>query len=200
MEKEPKYDKIRGWLWLPAIALIAQPLDLFRKTILPLFESRLPNYRYEIDVPILIGDILLLVMVAVVAWLFFNRKRIAPIVFICYIIIVVLMWEIIDGMFEISREQPFIGMMIHTLVVLPYLLLSKRVKETFTEELNISIMIEKIFIPVSPVLITVYLRLRKMKYFVFLIAIFFLFFSVLLNCALLSLRIDGDLSHILDYL
>lgn len=180
MEKIKNYNKIGGWLWLPAIALMVQPVSLFIKSI-PLFKSYGPPFRLEVNVPILIGDIILLIMVAIVAWFFFNRKRIAPALYILKIIIMVLMWEIIDGLINSGIDPPYIGMLLHCLVILPFLVLSKRVYETFVEELNSNIWIEKVFIRLSPFLINSYLQLRKMKWLVFVFVILFLCFALFLN-------------------
>lgn len=200
MEKIKHYNKIRGWLWLPAIALLVQPLSFFAGSILPFFQRHGPNIRLTVNVPVLIGDIVLLSMVAIVAWLFFNSKKISPALYILKIIIMVLMWEIMDGLIESQKDPPFIGMMFHCLVIIPYLVLSERVKATFVEDLNSAIKIEKIFMGLSPFLLSFYLRIRKMRFLVFVLVILFLFFSIILNCAIRSLRIHGDLLHTFNYL
>lgn len=200
MDEQRNYDKISGWLWLPAIALIIQPLSFFTGNILPLLKSLGPNFRLVVNVPILIGDIVLLSMVAIVAWFYFHRKRIAPALYILKIIFMVLMWEIMDGLIEHQNDPPFIGMMFHILVIIPFLTLSERVKETFVEELDSRNKLENFFVKFSHSLAGLYLRLRKMRYIIFVFAILFLFLSVILNCAIRSLRINGDLLHTFDYL
>jgi hypothetical protein len=199
MDKIESYDKIRGWLWLPALALMVQPIGFVTRCIVPFFRIHAP-YVLKINVPILIGDIILLCMTAIVAWLYFSRKKIAPILYIINIIIMVLMWEILDGIIESQNDPPFIAMMFHTLIIMPYLLLSNRVKETFIEELNEKITIERIFMGISQSLLSLYLKMGKKKTNVFIFVILFQLFTILLNCALRSLRIDGDLMHIFNYL
>lgn len=180
MDETKNYDKITGWLWLPAIALMVQPVSFFTKSI-PFFKSHGPYIRLEVNVPILIGNIVILFMVAIVAWFFFNRKRIAPGLYILKIVIMVLMWEIMDGLINSWNDPPYIGMLLHCLVILPFLVLSKRVEATFVEELNSTIVIEKVFIKLSPFLINSYLKLRKMKWLIFVFVILFLCFALFLN-------------------
>jgi hypothetical protein len=199
MEKTRHNNKIEGWLWLPAIALMIQPLSFFA-SILPFFKNPGPNIHLTINGLVLIGDIVLLSMVAIVAWFYFNKKKIAPALYILKIIIMVLMWEIMDGLIESQKDPPFIGMMFHCLVIIPYLVLSERVKVTFVEELNSAVKIEKIFMRLSPVLLSFYLKIRKMRFLVFVLVLLFLCFTIILNCAIRSLRVDGDLMHTFNYL
>ena len=200
MEETRKYDKISGWLWLPAIALMIQPLVFFTGSILPFMKSHGPHIRLGVNVPILIGDIVLLLMVVIVAWFYINRKRIAPALYILQIIFMVLMWETMDGLIEHQNDPPFLGMIFHVLVIIPFLTLSIRVKETFVEELDITKKLENFLTGFSQNLMSYYLKLRKSRYLIFLFAILFLFISTILNCAIRSLRINGDLLHTFDYL
>ena len=200
MEKTESFNKIKGWLWMPAIALLIQPVSFVADNIVPFFKSHAPFVHFTINIPVLIGDIIMLCMVAIVAWFYFKRKKIAPMLYIIKIIIVVLMWEIMDGLVESQNDPPIVGTMFHSLVVIPYLALSKRVKETFVEELNGKIMIERIFMGISSSLNNLYLKIRKMKALIFVFVILLVFFSIILNCALRSLRIEGDLLHTFEYL
>ena len=200
MDKTRNYDKITGWLWLPAITLMIQPMTLFNQSIQSFLRSHGTHFRMEVNVPSLIGDIVLLSMIAIVAWFYFHRKRIAPALYILMIIFMVLMWEIMDGLIEHQNDPPFLGMMFHVLVIIPFLTLSNRVKETFVEELDSTRKLEKLFTGFSQNLIRIYLRLRKKRYIIFVFAILFLFFSVILNSAIRSLRINGDLLHTFYYL
>lgn len=199
MSTTDKYDKISGWLWLPAIGLALQPLQFVLLNIVPFFQDHYP-FRIKINYPVLIGDIILLVLIGIVSWFFFNRKRHAPALYILYILFMVIMWEVVDGLHESQNDPPFIAMIFHTLVIIPYLVLSKKVKTTFNIELQGKIYIEKVFIPFSTFLDTFYSKLCNRGYFIFVIAILFLFASAILNCALRSLRIDGDLLHTFQYL
>lgn len=199
MEKIIYYDKIKGWLWMPALALMVQPIGFVTRCIVPFFKIHAP-YIMKINFPILMGDIILLCMTAIVAWLYFSRKKIAPILYIINIIIMVLIWEILDGLIESQNDPPFIAMMFHTLVIMPYLFLSNRVKATFVEEINEKITIERIFMGISESLESLYFKIGKKKNLVFIFVIIFQVLTIILNCALRSLRIDGDLLHIFNYL
>ena len=199
MSASDKYDKINGWLWLPALGLAVQPLHFVLLNIVPFFQVHYP-FKIKIDYPLLIADIILLVLIGIVSWFFFNRKRYTPALYILYILFMVIMWEVVDGLYESQNDPPFIAMIFHTLVIIPYLVLSKRVKTTFNNELQEKIYIERVFIPVSTFLDKFYSKLCKRGYFIFVIAILFLFASIILNCALRSLRIDGDLLHTFQYL
>jgi hypothetical protein len=180
MDDSKSYEKIKGWLWLPAIALMVQPVSFVIKGILPFFKYYGPHIRLEVSVPMLIGDIVLLIMVAIVAWFYFNRKKIAPALYVAKILIMVLMWEIMDGLIDSQHDPPYMGMLVHSLVILPYLVLSKTVERTFTVELNSKVRIERIFIRPAPFLMKYYLKLRKMRWLVFVFVILFLCFSVLI--------------------
>jgi len=193
-------NKISGWLWLPALALIIQPISFVNNSIIPLFKNLAPNIKIKINVPILIADLIILTMVAIVAWFYFTRKKIAPILFILQIVIMILLWEIMDGLINSQNDPPFLGMLFHSLIIIPFLLLSRRVKETFVEELNEKYRIDRIFLSIESSLMRVLTKLRNMKYLIFLAIFIFLVFCVLLNCALRSLRIDGDILHTFDYL
>ncbi len=112
----------------------------------------------------------------------------------------VLMWEIVDGLHESQNDPPFIAMIFYCIVIVPYFTLSKRVHETFVIELNNEVLIERIFFPLTSFLKQFYFGLVKSKYFIFLFMIVFVFLGILINCALRSLRIAGDLVHTFDYL
>lgn len=199
MEKEIKYDKIGAWLWLPALGLMIAPISFISKNIVPFFQNHYP-YKLTIDYTIMLADIFLLIMVGIVAWHFFKRKAHTPIIYIIYILVMVLMWEIVDGLHQSQNDPPFIAMIFYCIVIVPYFVLSVRVKETFIVELNNEVLIEKIFLPFTSFLNRFFLALKKSRYLIFLIMILFVFVGILLNCALRSLRIDGDLLHTFDYL
>lgn len=199
METAIKYNKIGGWLWLPALGLVITPLSFISKSIVPLFQNHYP-YRVTIDYTILLADIFLLILVGIVAWHFFKRKTHTPIIYIIYILVMVLMWEIVDGLHQSQNDPPFIAMIFYCIVIVPYFVLSVRAKETFVVELNNGVFVEKIFLPFISFLNRFYSALKKSKYFIFLIMILFVFAGIILNCALRSLRIDGDLIHTFDYL
>ncbi|MCD4793643.1 MAG: DUF2569 domain-containing protein [Bacteroidales bacterium] len=199
MNTSGKYNKIRGWLWLPAIGLIITPISFITKSIIPLFQNHYP-FRVEIDYTIMFADLFLLIMVGIISWFFFKRKKHTPIIYIIYILLMVLMWEIVDGLHESQNDPPFIAMIFYCIVIVPYFTLSKRVHETFVIELNNEVLIERIFFPLTSFLKQFYFGLVKSKYFIFLFMIVFVFLGILINCALRSLRIAGDLVHTFDYL
>ena len=194
-----KYNKIRGWLWLPAIGLIITPISFINKCIIPLFQD---HYLFivKIDYTIMFADIFLLILVGIISWLFFKRKKHTPVIYIIYILLMVLMWEIVDGLHESQNDPPFIAMIFYCLAIVPYFTLSKRVKETFIVELSHENFIEKIFIPVESLLKRLHSTLTKSKYFIFLFMLLFILAGILLNCTLRSMRIDGDLLHTFNYL
>ena len=172
----------------------------FTRSIHPFLKTHGPHLRLEVNIPILIGDIVLLSMVIIVAWFYFNRKRIAPGLYILKIIIMVLLWETMDGLIEHQNDPPLFGMIFHVLVIIPLLTLSNRVKETFVEELDNTEKLENFFTGFSQNMVSFYLKLQKMRFLIFVFAILFLFISNILNCVLRSLRINGDIIHTFDYL
>ncbi len=199
MEQTENYTKIGGWLWLPALGLIVTPISFIFKCIVPIFQNHSP-FRVIIDYTILNADFFLLIMVGIVSWFFFKRKKNAAPVYIIFILIMVLLWEILDGLHDSQNDPPFISMIFYSLVIVPYFVLSKRVKGTFVLELDKDVFIERLFLSTSSALNKFYNGLVKSRYFIFLIMLLFVFAGIILNCALRSLRIDGDLLHTFDYL
>lgn len=191
---------IRGWLLLPALALVYAPISFVLNTIVPFFRDHGPYIKVRINYPILIGDLIILAMVAVVAWFFFTKKRIAPILFILYVIAMTLLWDTVDGLFESQNDPPFISMMFHCMVYIPYFVRSKRVAATFVNDLDASKVPDGWFVRLSPNLEAFYSRLVRTGWFIILLSILFTITGVLLNCALRSLRINGDLWHTFEYL
>jgi len=199
MENTKEYTKLGGWLWLPALGLIVTPISFIFKCVIPIFQNHAP-FRVIIDYTILNADFFLLIMVGIVSWFFFKRKKNAAAIYIIYIVIMVLMWEILDGLHESQNDPPFIAMIFYSMVIVPYFVLSQRVKNTFIMELDRDIFIERIFLPISFFLNRFYNTLVKSRYFIFLIMLLFVFVGIILNCALRSIRIDGDIWHTFDYL
>lgn len=199
MDSDNTYKKITGWLWIPAIGLIISPVSFIIGSIVPLFQDHFP-FRISVDYIILVADLILFGLMGILAWFFFKRKKHTPIIYIIFILFMVLLWEIIDGVHESQNDPPFIAMIFYCLAIVPLFILSKRTDRTFVKKLSGDIFIEKFIMPVSSFLCKFYNLLKRSKYFIFLIMIIFIFLGILLNCALRSYRIDGDLFHTFDYL
>jgi len=138
---------IRGWLILPAIGLVVSPVLLvivIIQQILTLLDHG--QYR-QLDILFFLGfDILskvvLLVLVCVVAYLFFKRRSGAPTTFILYLLAylgfagVELLWGMIafgaDTLVPLLRSTNIIGIAIACAIWIPYFRLSRQVKRTFT--------------------------------------------------------------------
>jgi hypothetical protein len=199
MEKTEKQTKITGWLWMPAIGLIITPISFISKNIAPFLRNHYP-YRLSVDYTIMLADIFLLVLVGILSWYFFKCKKHSHVLYVIYVLIMVLMWLVIDGVHESQNDPPFIAMFFYCMVVVPYLVLSKNAKETFIAELQSSVFIERIVMSSSKFLTMFYAFLSKNKWMIFVLMFAFLFASIILNCALRSIRIDGDISHTIEYL
>jgi hypothetical protein len=150
------YDRIGGWLILPAIGLVISPIGLaigVATYLWPAFESEFwsrlttpgsPHY-HPLIAPLFVfelaGNILFFIWVLALALLFFQRWAATPTVFIAYLV-ARLVFVVADAVFAYQiplMAQQAQGALVGGLAVwivacviwVPYFLLSKRVKGTF---------------------------------------------------------------------
>lgn len=157
-EQEPKEPKgIGGWLILVAIGRIIAPILLLFtiwRIYLPYFRDGLllelsnpDNQAYSsLWRPIILFEVsinaIMLIVGVILLYLFFSKKRSFPKAFIGFCIFTILI-TIVDGILvyklqkEITNEYIFTGFsdvfkaVVNSAVWIPYMLLSKRVKNTF---------------------------------------------------------------------
>ena len=125
--------KIAGWLLLPALALVVQPISFLHK-IYAVLQRAPAGARIVVNWPSLWFDLILLVMVALVSWAFFRKRACAPPLFMAHVLLMWLAWAIINGFADQYLDEGLIGMTVHLAVLIPYLLFSRRVREVFVGE------------------------------------------------------------------
>lgn len=151
-----KYESIGGWLILVAIGLILSPLMIAGQTF-PMYSEIFSNGTWEaistvssetynpalaflIKLEMLINGVLFLIWIYM--WfLFFSKKREFPMWFIT-ISLFTLIFIIVDAVaissvmsneenFDADTAKQFFRSLISSMVWIPYMLISKRVKSTF---------------------------------------------------------------------
>lgn len=136
---------IGGWLILPAIGLIGGPIanatNIIRLHRLKALYNLFGDLPSSIKSAIMWQTLILLVFICFqicVAVLFFRKKRIAPGAFITLLIGNLIVSFICAAWTSDVFNIPFkvggvVGAVVYSAVWIPYFLLSKRVKNTFTE-------------------------------------------------------------------
>lgn len=141
---------IGGWLILPMIALFIQPVKLAIE-LRKIFTVHYP-YRIIINYKILILDVIIVLLVSYIAYFFFKKKQVTPMLFVFLYLFLFAVW----GFFFISDHavdfQPLFASIIGCLVFVPYFVFSKRVRATFTHSLDRSVVWERILLPATPLL------------------------------------------------
>jgi hypothetical protein len=184
--------KIAGWLLLPAIALCVQPVGFFYKIYLVLGHAP-SNARIFVIWPALWFDCLLLVMVAMVSWGFFRKRSYTPPLFMTYIMLMWVSWAVISGLASQYQDEGLIGMIVHLVVLVPYLLFSRRVAATFVcEPVNPA----DRFLTALAAYPSLWFRfLQRQRWFTPLYLVLFLATVIVFNAAVRSLYLNGNLSE-----
>jgi hypothetical protein len=148
---------IRGWLILPLLALVIQPIS-FVSSLAGFFKAVNP-FRISLNIYILIYNILVILLTLHVAYFFFKKKAITPVYFILYRAAIFIPWVYIYFLGEkypltsASRgnlAQPLIAHAVGLLILIPYFLFSKRVKATFTLPLGPGLRLEGFMVSIQP--------------------------------------------------
>ena len=178
---------IKGWLILPVLALIVQPLSFIRTLIG--FVQAVNPFRISLNIYILVYDIFVTLLTLHVAYFFFKKKSITPMYFIIYRIVIFIPWVFlyfIGGKYPLTAAsqanlvQPLIAHTLGLLIFIPYFVFSKRVKATFNQPLEVGNRIEGMLEPIQPFFLKLEVFLRKAGKFliplvlVFIILTFFL--------------------------
>ena len=190
---EPRIKGIKGWLILPVLALVVQPIS-FVKSLIGFLQVVNP-FRISLNIYILVYDILLTLLTLHVAYFFFKKKSITPMYFIIYRIAIFIPWVFIyfiGGKYpltaasEVSLVQPLIAHTLGLLIFIPYFVLSKRVKATFNQPLKPGNRFEGMMVPIQPFFRKVESFLHKTRFFLIpltLVVIIMTFFLVILITA-----------------
>jgi Protein of unknown function (DUF2569) len=119
-----------GWLVLPMIALLVQPIVLLRELYRYFYGFRGPF------VPMIKWHAVALDAVVFVPWiavtlLFFRRRRAAPGAFSLYYVLIYAFWSVVS-LFEPGAAHLILTTGLGCCVFVPYLACSRRVQATFT--------------------------------------------------------------------
>ncbi|MDH4135164.1 MAG: DUF2569 domain-containing protein [Anaerolineae bacterium] len=167
---------IGGCLIYPLLFLVVQPIA-FLWALSALFRSR-PYLRYEIYWPNAIADVITLSLTLAVLVMFLRKKRIVPALFVGLLAFLFVLWA---GMaFILLRPAgtadpigPFMVLFLQCFILIPYLTLSGRVKNTFVGELDSSSSLDRLFIPIASPLERFYGWLVRIGKWVFLLVLSF---------------------------
>lgn len=174
---------IGGWLFLPAIVIIFSPILFIMKNLEVFRMAQKFNFRVIINYPAMTINLIILFCLALVAYLFFKKKEIAPASFILYILIGFSLWSIHDT-FASKLKAPIIANIFTSFVLIPYFVYSKRVKVTFTNELNNNIWVERWVNHLTPFLKSFYAFLYKTRKILLLEIFLFVAINVVLQSIL----------------
>jgi len=178
---------IRGWLLLPLLALVIQPIS-FLISLSGFLKAANP-FRIPLNIYILIYDILVVLLTLHVAYFFFKKKAITPIYFIFYRVVIFIPWVYIyflGGKYPLTSAsqgnlaQPLIAHAIGLLILIPYFIFSKRVKATFTLPLEPGRGLEAFMVSIQPVFEKVEAFLNKTRKFAIPGILAFIFLNIFL--------------------
>jgi Protein of unknown function (DUF2569) len=153
---------IRGWLWLPAVALLVQPFAFIHNNLSVMFQARSIGGSITVDYSVLAVDLVLLLFTAVVTYLFFGRKALAPAAYVSSVVCTFLLWMIRDT-FASEFKAPLIGIAVGWIVLIPYFVFSKRVRITFAEPLDANCWPDRLLFLSAPAFQKVYKWLARLK-------------------------------------
>ncbi len=154
---------IGGWLVLPALVLIFVPISAVLKNYDAYQAAQgFGAVRIYLIYPILAIDAIILISALLLGRLFFRKRRIAPPCLILHFALVFCMWNYADAFLH-NYDVPIVQPTAHCLFFIPYLTLSRRVQNTFTEDLDRTRWLDRIFCPVSSGLEALYRFLRRTR-------------------------------------
>lgn len=152
-----KQTKITGWLWIAVLSLAIQPL-LFIRILYGL--TRTGFHGMLINYVIILYDLITSLLSMHLLYLMFKRREIFTAYFVTFRIAIYLFWTFIifwamnlpiSSTSSAALFQPFFAHIITLIFIVPYLLLSRRVRETFTEPLDTSRPLEAFLPPLIPI-------------------------------------------------
>lgn len=189
-----KHGSIGGWL-LPASALCLQPVFFVLKIVHVMRSA--PSFGGHITViwPAFWFDALMLSMVGIVSWAFFRKRSVAPGLFVAYVLLMWICWAVISGVSSTHLDNGLIAMLFHVAVLLPYMVFSRRVANTFVLPPDPSYFMDRLLVRVGKPAENLYRFLGRQRWLVAIHIILFLTVVVFLNSAVRSLWLNGNLSE-----
>lgn len=190
-----KTGSIGGWLLLPALALCLQPVFVVLKTFQEMKTAWSFGGRVIVIWPALWFDALLLIMVGIVSWAFFRKRTVAPGLFVAYVLMMWICWAFISGVSDTDLNDSPIAMLFHLTVLLPYMVFSKRVADTFVLPPDPRHIMDGLLLRVAKPQENLYRFLKRQRWLVAVHIILFVALVVFLNSAVRSLMLNGNLSE-----
>jgi hypothetical protein len=185
LELTQSYQKkgLGGWLALPTLAIVWQPIGFVWRHYEAYREWRrlgaIGAVRYWVNYPVLAIDVVILICVALLGYLFFKKKRIAPPGFVIYSLLIFCLWNYTDAFLSELRAA-VIPNLVHCLLFIPYMVFSRRVRNTFTAELGQTSWIDRLLGRFAPALESFYGFLRRRRWFVIPAAVLFVVINTVL--------------------
>jgi hypothetical protein len=188
-----KTGSIGGWLLLPALALCLQPVFFVLKIVQVMRTA--PSFGGHISViwPAFWFDALMLIMVGIVSLAFFRKRSVAPGLFVAYVLLMWICWAAISGVSSTHLDNGLIAMLFHLIVLLPYMVFSRRVADTFVLPPDPSYFMDRLLVRVGKPPENLYRFLRRQRWLVAVHIILFLVLVVFLNSAVRSFYLNGNL-------
>jgi hypothetical protein len=190
-----KHGKIGGWLLLPALALSVQPVFIVVKTLRVVRSAPAFGGRIFVIWPAFWFDLILLIMVGLVSWAFFRKRSIAPSLFVAHVLLMWLCWAVISGVSRTYVGDGLAGMIFHLIVLCPYMVLSRRVANTFVLPPDQSCALDRLLARISVPFETLYGFLRRQRWLAPVHMAVFMVVMVILTSAVRSLYLNGNLSE-----
>ncbi len=172
---------IGGCLLYPLFFLVMQPISLL--VILTGYSTRRlcpPGYRcrYQIIWPNVALDALIIILTLVLLVLFLRKKAILPALFVA---VLGLLFTLATGATMILPNpggdadpvRSFVVLFVQCFVLMPYFVLSKRVKNTFVAPLDSGSVLDRLVLPVAPLLERFYIWLVGRGKLIFLLVLGF---------------------------
>jgi len=194
MAAKPPLSGIGGWLFLPLLVLVLQPI-LFLKE-LATFLGHPGVFRFSLNIYIFLYDIILSLLSVHIVYFLLKRKAVAPVYFILGRTITFVLWSFIffagldmpmTQASQLDLTRPFFAHLVGLFVLVPYFLFSKRVQNTFSEPLEKTVSVERIVIPLEPGFLKWWSFFTRTRKWIFLQLLGFAILVILLGILITAL-------------
>ncbi len=192
--QKKKLSGISGWLYLPLLVLLIQPL-YFIKVLWGFLQASNP-FQFSINIYILIYDILLILTTLHLIYLFLKKKSITPIYFLFNKMLFFILWTFIavysvnihlTAESNLNIFQVFFANIIGLIIFIPYFTFSRRAKNTFSQDLVQNIALDRIIVFLVPFLDKLQIFFYKIRKYFFLLIPAFIGLVVFLAMVILVL-------------
>jgi hypothetical protein len=176
---ENEKEGIGGWLLYPILFLVVQ-IASFSLALFAVLSS-LPNTKYVVW-PSFFLSVVIFAVAVILLILMFKRTRSFPSLLVLFLISLCLLYAIIVGNVglrlgftpPVGKPDDRLGSLfislIHTLIMVPYLVLSDRVKNTFTRDSDAPIALQRALSPIISLADSLYAWLKRQGMWVILYA------------------------------